>query len=396
MSSTKADDAAAAAAPSATPLPLDEDLLREYDAAERKFNALVADLKLPFLEVKLYQKYFVQTKTPERLAVLREVNALMIENRLQTLRLLKLIQERETVVSAVFNKAMEFSANRVTTLEVQTQVLQLQYKHQQVTLKIVEGIVAWRELLTHPYSFQWKGLDYLLKIADDCREIDGSSLRTVLPLRVSQFPLCSNITSISLFAEGAKGSSGSKKAAPDAAHSQQQQGTSPEMTRRLRAAEAIIFDERGVQERLLRHLQSVANTGSFVPLLNLQNFIPNCTSGIHVSKKEWDEQNRGAMERAVRTLQEDSQRRADRVANNSSQHRSKPATASSGGADSADDEGDSAPRARGAAADTAHHRHEEQRSTPRDRRSRSHSASSGSARSPNQSRSPTPDRSPSK
>ena len=261
------------------------DFEHRYSAAERKFRGLVADVHLPFLEVTLYEKYFIDVKTDERLRCLEEVCDALNEHRVQTLRLLKLIHEREAVLAKIAKAADDFANQRITALEVQTTVLQLLYEHQTATLQIVEGILSWREGLTRPYAFQWQGMNYISKIKKDCKKLDESTLRKVLPLRVTQFPLCSNITSLSLFAQG-----GGKQSAKG-----QTQSASAERTNRLRAAEAIIFEEENLQAKVLRELSAIADTGRFVPLLRLPHLVPDCSNGIPITRTEWDKQLKSVM-----------------------------------------------------------------------------------------------------
>jgi hypothetical protein len=277
-----------------------------YAAAERKFAALAGDVHLPFLEVKLYRKYFIQVKTEHRLDNLGELNALMQRHRLQTLRVLKLVHEREQVMARITAKALDFAEQRVSTLDVQTQVLQLLHAHQQVTLKIVEGVTLWREALTRPYPFHWNGGNYLAKVLDDCAYLDECELRTILPLRVEQFPLCSNIASLGLFGS-ASGGAGAKAA--KAARGGKAAGEAAE-AKRLRDAEGTLFAEPELQAKLMRELEAVSASGYFVPLLNMQRVIPNCFSGIRVSNKEWNAQ----LSEAILDVREMEMHRADDAA----------------------------------------------------------------------------------
>ena len=265
-------------------------LKEEYAGVVRRFDALVEDTHLPFLEVRLYRKYFVQVQTAQRLDNFKTVVGVMQEHRMQTLRILKLISEREQIVAQLGRKADDFAKQKVSTLEVQTEVLQLLHQHQQVTLKVIEGVGQWRNTLTRKYPFHWCGKNYLLKVLEDCAFIDSCELRSILPLRVAQFPLCSNIASLSLFSPGSL--SGGK---PQAAG--KKGGASPE-TNKLRAAEAALFDEEQLQQKLMRELDAVAATGHFIPLLNLPRIVPACTTGIRISNTEWTQQLSEAIEEA--------------------------------------------------------------------------------------------------
>ena len=253
----------------------------QYTMLERKFDTLASDVHLPFLEVSLYRKYFVEVKTEDKLQGFAEVCNALSDHRMGTLKLLKLIHEREGVMEKITEKADEFSKGKLTTLEVQTTVLQLLHAHQTVTLQFVECLKTWRENLTRPYPFQWRGKNYISKINDDCAFLDQSSLRTVLPLRVTQFPLCSNITSLNLFASEGKEDTGTG-----------------DRVARLRAAETIVFEEDNIQRKLLGELQGVAAEGRFVPLLLLPHLIPQCQSGIRISRADWDQQLKSALNAA--------------------------------------------------------------------------------------------------
>lgn len=280
------DDQAAPVLP-----PISPQLAQAYSVAERKFDSLVKDVHLSFLEVALYHKYFIEQKTEERLRCLNEVVQALHSHRLATLKLLKLIHEREEYVAQLLKKAESFAAGKLTTLEVQTIALQLLHAHQSVTLQIVEGILAWREPLTRPYAFQWKDHNYITKILQDCVFIDKCQLRTILPLRVSQFPLCSNISSLSLFSTN--DASKSFKPNPHAS------STSPERTTRLRAAEKIMFAEQQLQERVLKELKAISDSGCFVPLLNLPHVVPKCNTGVSISRQHWTNQLRQAVDGAL-------------------------------------------------------------------------------------------------
>ncbi len=134
----------------------------EYQAVEGRFEAIARDIHLPVLEVKLYRKYFIQQRTPHRLTQLKEVVHTMAAHRLQTLRILKTINDREVVMQRILEKCKNFESSTATVLETQSGVLHLLYLHQQVTLKIVDGIIAWRASLTRPYPFNWLGRKFIL------------------------------------------------------------------------------------------------------------------------------------------------------------------------------------------------------------------------------------------
>ena len=268
---------------------VDPALERRAELLERRFDGLLADVHLPFLEVRLYRKYYLSVRSEQRLNDLEKVLAAMKQHRTHTLAVLKLIHEREAVVKEITAKADEFAERKAATLDVQTRVLQLLHAHQEVTAKLIEAIQVWRSGLTRPYPFHWQGVNYIRKIVSDCEGIDECDLRTVLPLRLSQYPLCSNITSLALFANGdpgpnpteiPHGSKGGKKA------------TAEEKQKRARIvdAEKLIFDEAGLQAKVMRDLDAISASGYFVPLLNMPEIIPSCASGIRISNRTWSKQ----------------------------------------------------------------------------------------------------------
>jgi hypothetical protein len=254
---------------------------------KRRFEALAVDTHLPFLEVKLYRKYYIQTVSEQRLRDLSVVIDAITKHRAQTLKVLKTIHEREGVLREIKTKGDEFTAKRLATLDVQTQVLQLLHAHQQTSLRVIEAIGEWRSGLTRPYPFHWNDHNYFRKMLDDCHVLDASQLRTVLPLRLASYPLCSNITSLALFAPGGPGTNASNPrgmvAAEDKRKVHAQQA-------RLREAEKLLFDEETLQAKVMRDLAAISAAGYFVPLLNLPAIIPSCATGIRISNKQWSRQ----------------------------------------------------------------------------------------------------------
>eukprot|EP01062_Namystynia_karyoxenos_P023598 TRINITY_DN19134_c0_g1_i1.p1 TRINITY_DN19134_c0_g1~~TRINITY_DN19134_c0_g1_i1.p1 ORF type:complete len:350 (+),score=131.11 TRINITY_DN19134_c0_g1_i1:76-1050(+) len=263
---------------------LDDPLyIAQYDAASVAFDRLVRELRLPFLERLLYHKFFISKRDQEHLdATLQIVNALE-EHKRRTLRLLKLVYEREFAQTALKVLCYDYAAGQLSTLEVQTRVLQLLYTLQQATLKVVEGIAEWRQPLTRPYPFMWKGINYISKIVADSHFLDSCELSRVLPMAVAQHPLCSNLNSLSLFSGGS--------ARPGSATfplKRRYVGTTPPETQaRLQRAEAAVYDEQTVQEQLLRELNAISASGAFVPLLNLSTLIPNCITGVKLTNDKW-------------------------------------------------------------------------------------------------------------
>jgi len=258
-------------------------LKQQYDAAHSAFQRLSRETRLSFLERELYLRFFISRRDQKHLeGTLTIVNALA-EHKRRTLRLLKLVYEREFAQSALKVLCYDYAAGQLSTLEVQTRVLQLLYALQQATLKVVEGIADWRQPLTRPYPFMWKGMNYMSKIIADSQFLDSCELSRVLPLQMSQHPLCSNLSSLSLFSGGTKAGSVTfpikKKYLGN---------TPPEMQARLQRAEAAVYDEQAQQESLLRELTAISASGAFVPLLNVHTIIPNCIAGVKLTNKDWD------------------------------------------------------------------------------------------------------------
>ena len=262
-----------------------------YAALEKQFETLAVDVRLPFLDVKLFKKYFLVEKSQYRFAQLREVVQQLSEHRQKTLRVMKRIADRERILEKIQAKITDHptSGPNVTSpgasvLRMQTETLQLLFLHQQATYQVVEGIASWRSALTRPYAFHWKGTNYLLKIAADCRMVNSSVLKSILPLRMVEFPLCSNVTSLSLFANAEPTDSEPRTSSPRAPSEQ-----------RLRAAELTVLEESKLQMDLVRELLSKCEEGCFLPVLNLPRVIPNCNSGVGLSVASWKDQLRASL-----------------------------------------------------------------------------------------------------
>eukprot|EP00906_Rhabdomonas_costata_P011576 RCo016502 len=285
----------------------EESLADSYARVERKFDALVAELHIPFLDRKLFRKYFVTQKTEANLAKLVYIVRALAEHKAQTLTLLRLIFEREQLVGATRAVAVDLSQGKVTTLEAQTKVLQLLYSIQQATLRVVEGIQEWRMRLTRPYPFQWRGVNYLLKILRDCQIIESSVLKTVLPLQLTAFPLCSNLTSLSLFgptysSDPVKGTTVAITYPMKMSKKQAVPQQSPEMQLRLQQAEATVLSEHGLQVSLMQELQGITVSGAFLTVLNVREAVPNCCEGIRLNNRAWDQRLQMAVSETYKKL----------------------------------------------------------------------------------------------
>jgi hypothetical protein len=283
-----------------------------YDAAEREFEELAEAVHLPFLDRKLIRKYFLSERTAGHLTGLLAVVAALRDHKDQTLTLLKAVFEREQILHAMKAMVADFGSGRLTALEVQTKVLQLLYGLQRVTLRIVEGVQAWRAGLTRPFAFEWRGANYLLRILADGKALDACAVSQVLPLQLGTYPLCSNLTALCLFGPGGCGG----PRGPDAAGQQavlsitypmkaSKKGllkqVPPELQQRLQRAEVVLFAESGTQGTLLQDLQALQASGAFVTLLDLRPLIPNCADGVPLANPAWDRQlNRALVAAAAR------------------------------------------------------------------------------------------------
>lgn len=288
----------------------EEKLLQSYHYVEQKFEAMVKELHMPFLDCKLFRKYFLSQRTEANLTSLARVVSALSQHKAQTIALLRLIFEREQLVSATKAVAGELSKGKVTTLEAQTKVLQLLYAIQQATLNVVEGVQEWRALLSRPYPFEWRGVNYLVKILKDCQIIESSVLKAVLPLQLSTYPLCSNLSSLSLFgpsytADPVKGTAVAITYPMKLSKLKQQQGQAiltPEMQLRLEQAEAVVLSEHELQVNLFKELSEMTTKGTFITVLNVREVVPNCCEGIRLSNKEWDQRLKTAISESFKKL----------------------------------------------------------------------------------------------
>ena len=302
----------------------DASQVEEYLHLEHIFDTVSSDVHLPFLEVQLYKKYFVCRETiqnQQKFLHFKEIVETLVKHKAQTVTLLSLCRDRDRIVAGIQERANSYANNRLTTLEVQSQVLQLLHDHQDVTWRLVEGVVHWRELLSRPYPFQVKGINCFFNILEDCKKMDAE-LHAVLPLRLSQFPLSSNVSALGLFhtndvqfqersktaykrLEKDDGAQKEKRRVDAAILHKVISGESKSNDRRqrLRAAERTLFSEGAVQNKLVRELHSIAQSGRFVTILNIHQMIPNCGTGVPIANKEWNDQWSYVMEKERNKLE---------------------------------------------------------------------------------------------
>eukprot|EP00668_Euglena_longa_P029079 GGOE01036421.1.p1 GENE.GGOE01036421.1~~GGOE01036421.1.p1 ORF type:complete len:368 (-),score=80.61 GGOE01036421.1:187-1290(-) len=281
-------------------------VLEQFKVAEKRFESLVNELHIPFLDRKLIRKYFIVNQTEQNLANLLTVIDALLEHKAQTLTLLKYIFEREQIFNVIKVMAFDYGKGKLTTLEVQTKTLQLLYSLQRVTLRIVEGIQQWRGRLTRPYSFEWRGINYIFKIIKDCQFIDDCDLNAVLPLQLRTYPLCSNLASLSLFGPAANtgGQASISITYPmKSAKKTMVKQMSPEFQQRLQRAEVMVFSEHALQTNLTQELTAIAGAGAFLTVLDLRHVIPNCSDGIHLNNAPWTQRLQKAFGQASKKLQ---------------------------------------------------------------------------------------------
>ena len=282
-----------------------EHIQSQYDTAERVSQKLGRELHLPFLEMKLYTKFFISARDKEHLqATLLIVNT-MLEHKRLTLKVLGLIQAREEVLEATKQLAFKYSSRAVSTLDIQSQTFQLLFCLQQTALRVVEGITEWRSVLTRPYPFTYKGENYLLKMIADAQFLDSSELSTVMPLQLTAHPLCSNLTSLSLFGGGVSTAKTGHAIRPSSASYPLKKKYLQNCTEdpgRIQSGETVIYEEIGLQKKLMKELQGISASGSFLPLLNLQAIIPNCVTGVRLTNKTWDHRYNVSLSKAANTL----------------------------------------------------------------------------------------------
>ena len=265
-----------------------EHLEQQYSIATNLITKLGKDLHFPFLEIKLYQRFFLNARDSEHLQATLFISNSMLEHKRLTLQTLSHISEREEVLQAIKQLAYRYSCKGVSTLDIQSQAFQLLFCLQQTTLRVIESVVAWRAGLTRPYPFMWKGQDYLLKVIADSQFIDICELSKVMPLQLTAHPLCSNLSSLALFGGGVKAGSGSARDSSVYPLRKKYLKETTDDSVRIQAAETVVYEEVGLQKNLMKELTRISASGAFLPLLDLSSIIPNCATGVRLTNKAWD------------------------------------------------------------------------------------------------------------
>ena len=93
-------------------------LQEQFKTAEQKFDSLVQELHIPFLDRKLYRKYFIAQQSERNLECLLSIVDALHEHKNHTLKLLKCIFEREQVVNVIKVMASDYAKGKLSTLEV--------------------------------------------------------------------------------------------------------------------------------------------------------------------------------------------------------------------------------------------------------------------------------------
>ena len=156
-------------------------------------------------------------------AALAALLAALEAHRDETVALLSLCAKREAIVEeTILPSIAAFKRGEMNTLALQTRLLSALSAHQRAALAVVEGVFRWREALSRPFPFMYKGRNCLVAILADCARIEAEGVGSALPLLLRQHPLCSNmIESLALLggevdAEGEGSSACKGRALPSA------------------------------------------------------------------------------------------------------------------------------------------------------------------------------------
>ena len=244
----------------------------------RELFQLAAEVRLPLLDQVMLAN---NTATPDQLdkAGLRQLVALLAEHKQRTVAVVAAIRHRETVLARLCSHVPSYR-DATPPLEIQAKTLRLVYILQQATMKVVDGIVRWRKMLTRPFGFMYEQQNYLLRIVRDSQAIEESSLARVLPLQTGAFPMCSNIPSLSMFTcSGVH--EGAMVPLSNASASQ-----TPQRVMQLKRCEAILSREFEAQLALYKELISLCVQGRFIPLLALPG-VPDCKTGVCINSQKY-------------------------------------------------------------------------------------------------------------
>eukprot|EP00906_Rhabdomonas_costata_P035116 RCo049358 len=157
--------------------------LSDYFARTRSLiEALWIELDIPQPEQdKVKQAHFF----PERVGNYRHINTeiqRLTARRDQRAQLIRLIEQREAVVAEILSvsKAVNLQDGSVRQKLVVTSLVDLLLGMRRLTCRIVKDIVALRESERPARPFIWRGQNYMLKIREDLRPLEGSALGQAL------------------------------------------------------------------------------------------------------------------------------------------------------------------------------------------------------------------------
>jgi hypothetical protein len=268
-------------------------LLRRFDSAVHTMRQLSGETRLPFVDVKLYEKYAVDAVGPPgaaaRHAAPQHVNRIeaivgaLSDHKYRTLETLHAIALREKTM-ATLRELQRQAKEGLSTLDIQALALRELYDLQRQTLDVVQCVIRWRSNLTRPYTFLHNGENYVLSMVMDAAELERGELGQVLPLQLVAFPLLSNVPSIALFKHDKKTVTYPLKRTQAAAVA----AVSPALQKKLVGAEAYLHKELTQQLGLHKELLSLVAQGRTVPLLQVPGAMPVSASrqGVRVHSAE--------------------------------------------------------------------------------------------------------------
>eukprot|EP01065_Artemidia_motanka_P034920 TRINITY_DN42903_c0_g1_i1.p1 TRINITY_DN42903_c0_g1~~TRINITY_DN42903_c0_g1_i1.p1 ORF type:complete len:363 (+),score=97.95 TRINITY_DN42903_c0_g1_i1:59-1090(+) len=261
-------------------------LLRKHSIVAARFEASLSELRIPTLDRMLYRRYLIERKSHDTLQQLVALTRTLSEHRHRTLDVLAAIREREAVLERLGRYVATVRSTAAESVEVRLAVSKRLYSLQQATLRTVDAVRHWRGLLTRPHAFVFRGQNYLLKVLRDNRVLAESALHAVIPVRIAEYGLCSDLPSLALFRE------------TDGARSTP---SSPRHQGRLRRAEAYLAAEFETQLALVRELIGLCVSGFFVPLLSTP-VVPRCGEGVRMNNAVWEQRLAKALRRTYEDL----------------------------------------------------------------------------------------------
>ena len=304
----------------------DNELLGMHEELCRTAKQLSAAVRLPVLDVALLYKYLMSRERPPGLALdeqcerLDRFVTLLGRHKSNTLHVLAALKKRHAIVEKIKQvvkayrggdadaehqeesghpphvdveavtpsshtpdsngsdggtaneserrRRREQATGCLSTLEAQALALRLLAAHQRAAHLVVEAVQAWRSLLSRPFPFLVADRNVLLDILDDVSYVAQSPLGGILPIRMKDFPLLSNVPSIGLFGDA-------PAAVPLTYPLKKRKPSSIAPTRSLdeqamlESAEAYLQGELDRQVTLHKELLSRCVEGRFVVFLKL-------------------------------------------------------------------------------------------------------------------------------